>query len=169
MRNVVWAVGAAVLLSGCSTDDEQEKLKVLYAHTKHYHKQLLKTEKIQLYRENETAVMLSVTYLPDAKNKRGDERFIVGYYSIDEERGGEAAMRRLTLEGSVPKAVKILKKGDVRLKEIPFVTEWNHIFLVVFPHTQKEKFDLIYEDGRYGKGVLHFAKRAKYTFVKKVF
>ena len=164
----------SLLLTGCTSKEEKALLQV-YKKEKAYHKKLLQTEKAQLYDENETKVLLTATYLytqtdvPKEKDKR-DEVFIVGLYMEDEESAHfNAEDFNLTLNGKTPKHVRILKKSDIRLKNIPFITEWGDYFEVVFPHTSSARFDLVVDSNTYGMKKLHFAKKAKYVFSKEAF
>jgi hypothetical protein len=164
----------SLLFAGCSSKEEKALLQV-YNKEKVYHKKLLQTEKIQLYDSNETKVLLTATYIfeqSDVKKEddRRDEVFIVGFYIEDETvRDLLAEDFNLTLNGTLPKSVKVLKRSDKRLKKIPLVTEWGDYFEVVFPHTQSTKFDLVFSSEMYGKKKLHFAKKAKYVFTKEAF
>jgi hypothetical protein len=171
MRSILWSVTLAALLAGCTTK-EQSKLLEHYEAKKNYHKQLLKTEKVQLYDGNLTKVMLTATYLnaqtPSNENNES-ERFIVGLYVDDDLQEQEAFDFNLTLNGHAPTSIVPLKKRDPRLEEISFVADWSQFFLITFPHTDATRFDLLFESEQYGKGVLHFAKKAKYTFTKKAF
>lgn len=164
----------SLLLAGCSSKDEKALLQV-YNKEKVYHKKLLHTEKAQLYDGNETKVLLTATYLytqtnlPKDEDKR-DEVFIVGLYMEDEEVAHFTAEDfNLTLNGKTPKSVKILRKSDKHLKNIPFITDWGEYFEVVFPHTFSAKFDLVFDSETYGVKKLHFAKKAKYVFTKEAF
>jgi hypothetical protein len=174
-RKTVWTLCLlSLLFAGCSSKEEKALLQV-YNKEKVYHKKLLQTEKIQLYDSNETKVLLTATYIfeqSDVKKEddRRDEVFIVGFYMEDETvRDLLAENFNLTLNGTLPKSVKVLKRSDKRLKEIPLVTEWGDYFEVVFPHTQSTKFDLVFSSEMYGKKKLHFAKKAKYVFTKEAF
>jgi len=170
MRNIVGGVCTVLLLWGCGMDTEQKKLMAQYEHEKRYHSQLLKTEKIQLHQGDETKALLTATYLAPSDKERhlkNDEVFIVGFYT-DEENEHLSALQ-LSLDGVKPKSILPLNEKDPRLKEISFVIPWNRFFLVTFPHMEKEKFDLTFYSGTYGEGVMHFAKRAKYTFTQKAF
>ncbi|KYJ87010.1 hypothetical protein [Sulfurovum riftiae] len=164
----------SLLFAGCSSKEEKALLQV-YNKEKTYHKKLLQTEKVQLYDDNETQVLLTATYLfeqSDVKKEddKRDEVFIVGFYMEDETvRDHLTEDFNLTLNGTLPKSVKVLKRSDKRLKEIPFVTAWGNYFEVIFPHTTSTKFDLLFSSKVYGKKKLHFAKKAKYVFTKEAF
>jgi len=165
---------AILLFSGCTSKNEKALMHV-YNTEKMYNKKLLHTEKAQLYDGNETKVLLTATYLfsqTDIKKEddKRDEVFIVGLYMEDETAQNLLSEDfNLTLNGTMPKSVKILKNSDRRLKDIPLVTEWGEYFEVVFPHTPKSRLDLVFDSRIYGKSVLHFAKKAKYVFTKEVF
>ena len=58
---------------------------------------------------------------------------------------------------------------DEQLKDISFVSEWGSYYLVTFPHVSSRKLTLVLDSEEYGKGVLHFAKVAKYVLTKKSF
>ncbi|MCF6205702.1 MAG: hypothetical protein L3J47_02240 [Sulfurovum sp.] len=171
MRMIAWAVVSAALLTAC-TNTEQEALLSQYQKNRHYHKQLLKTEKVQLYDGNLTKVALTATYLNPASSEQNateDERFIIGLYMEDAlEKSGHYDFN-LSLNGEAPKEVLPLAHTDSRLKDLSFISEWNHYFLVTFPHISKNRFKLVFESETYGKGELDFAKKAKYIFSKKAF
>jgi len=171
MRAILTSITLAALLSGC-TNKGQTELLTHYEKNKHYHKELLKTEKVQLYENNLTKVALTATYLDSSyadQNSTNDERFIIGLYVDDEIERNNAFDFNLTLNGMEPKSIVPLKHTDKRLKDISFVSDWSNYFLVTFPHVSAKRFKLVFESDTYGKGVLDFAKRAKYTFTKKAF
>lgn len=163
---------AIVLLLGCTSKSEKDLMES-YNQKLSYHKQLQKTEKIQLYQDNETKVMLTATYLytPNFENNdTRDEAFIVGLHLDDEaSRNINSSEYSLTLNGEIPKEVKELSSDDARLKDISFVTDWGSYYLVTFPHVSNKKITLVFESSLYGKGQLHFAKVAKYVLNKEVF
>jgi len=164
----------SLLLLGCSSKEEKALLQVCNKE-KQYHKKLLQTEKSQLYSGNETKVLLTATYFfeqTDIKKEDDtrDEIFIVGLYMEEmKTENFEVGDFNLTLNGTLPKSVKILEHSDKLLKKIPLVTEWGNYFEVVFPHMKTERFDLVFESKIYGKGKLYFAKKAKYVFSKEAF
>ena len=172
MRNIILTLSAIALLLGC-TSKEEKALMQAYEKNKSYHKQLQKTEKIQLYDGLVTKVLLTATYLYEPnyqKDDKRDETFIVGVYLEESEiQTFNQEGFSLTLNGNMHKSIKKLEKGDKRLKNISFVSEWSHFYLVTFPHTSSKSFKLIFKSDRYGEGELHFAKVAKYVLTKKVF
>lgn len=163
---------AIVLLVGC-TSKKQEDLMQAYNEKINYHKQLQKTEKTQLYQDHETKVMLTATYLYTQnfeKNDTRDEVFIVGLHVNNESYGNlNSSEYKLTLNGQVPKEIETLQLNDERLKDLSFVTDWASYYLVTFPHEPSKKITLVFESKLYGKGILHFAKVAKYVLNKEVF
>lgn len=173
MRNNFYICICTLLLLGCTTKEEKSLMKH-YNKEIQYHKQLLKTEKIQLYDENITKVMLTATYLHknNLKTKNNsNENFIVGIYADETTEpffltNSEYTLR---LNGHLPKKIKLLKKGDKLLKNISFVSEWSSFYFVEFPHIAKDSLTLKLNSPMYGKGSLHFAKVAKYTLHKKVY
>lgn len=73
-------------LSGCTTSKEKALMQS-YQQKVDYHKQLQKTEKIQLFENNATKAVLTATYLYEPNFKkydRRDEQFIVGVHLEDE-------------------------------------------------------------------------------------
>jgi len=168
MRTIGWAVAVAVLLSAC-TQTEQTQLLSQYEKKKHYHKQLLKTEKVQLYDGNLTKIALTATYLSDS-NRTDDERFVIGLYvEDDDQHGNDVYDFNLTLNGKAPNDVQPLAHTDGVLKDISFVSNWNHFFLVTFPHVPNDRLTLVFESKKYGRGELYFARKAKYVFTKQAF
>ena len=172
MRNTILVFSAMALLAGC-TSKEEKALMQAYEKHKSYHKQLQKTEKIQLYDGNITQVMLTATYINEQtadKEYKPDEVFVVGIY-LEESEGVsfEQAGYSLTLNGNVPKSITDLKEGDPLLKDISFVSDWSYFYLITFPHVSNKSFKLIFKSELYGQGELHFAKVAKYVLTKEAF
>ncbi len=171
MRNIMWMVGIAVLLLGC-TSKEQKELMKSFEKEKIYHQNLQKTEKTQLYDGEVTKAMLTATYLftkSEDKNDIRDEKFIVGVYV--EEGNDESFVNKgytLTLNGNAPKSIERLNKNNSLLKEISFNSDWSQFYLITFPHTQSKSFKLIFQSDIYGKGELNFAKISKYVLSGKV-
>lgn len=158
-----------VLLLGC-TSKEEKALMQSYTKKINYHKQLQKTEKIQLYENNVTKVMVTATYLYTQtlnKNDTRDEVFIVGIHLENE--ASEELNYSLLLNGIEAKEVRELSTDDARLKELSFISEWGEYYLVTFPHVKSKRVTLVFESERYGKGKLYFAKVAKYILTKQAF
>lgn len=172
MRTMTAALLLVLLLAGCTTK-EQIKLEQSYEKEKDYHAKLIKTEKAQMYEDGLTKVVLTATYLNEqnaSENaKQPDERFIVGLYVDENVDNSQLNDFNLTLDGTPPKAIVLLKAHDPRLKMLSFKAPWNHFFLVTFPYTSKQRFKLIFESKVYGKKTLDFAKKAKYTFTHTAF
>ncbi len=172
MRNIILTLSAIALLVGC-TSKEEKVLMQAFETNKSYHKQLLKTEKTQLYDGNITKAMITATYINGQiidKEYKPDEVFVVGI-SLEESEdvSFEEAGYSLTLNGNAPKSITVLKEDDLLLKDISFVSEWSYFYLVTFPHVSKKSFKLIFASELYGKGELHFAKVAKYVLTKEAF
>ncbi len=172
MRDIILTLASIALLAGC-TSKEEKALMQAYEKNRSYHKQLLKTEKTQLYDGNITKAMLTATYINEQstdKEYKPDEVFIVGI-SLEKSEGVsfEEEGYSLTINGNAPKSISILKEGDPLLKDISFVSEWNYFYLVTFSHSSGKSFKLIFESDRYGKGELYFAKMAKYVLTKEAF
>jgi hypothetical protein len=73
-------------LAGC-TSPKEKALMESYQKNVDYHKQLQKTEKIQLYENNLTKLVLTATYLYKPNFKKFDQRdeeFIIGVHIEDE-------------------------------------------------------------------------------------
>lgn len=172
MVRVSIAFIAIVLLLGCASKKEKDLMQT-YSEEINYYKKLQKTEKTQLYHENVTKAMLTATYLYISNFEKSDTRdevFIVGIHLEDEDSQHiNTEGYALTLNGKRAKEIKALSLDDERLKEIPFVIEWGSYYLVTFPHTSSKKVTLVFESQLYGKGLLHFAKVAKYVLTKEAF
>lgn len=85
LKSGIVVIGA-VFLVGCTTKKEDALIQS-YQQNVDYHKQLQKTEKIQLFENNATKAVLTATYLyaPNyQKYDRRDEQFIVGVHLEDE-------------------------------------------------------------------------------------
>jgi hypothetical protein len=157
---------AIVLLLGCTSKSDKEIMEV-QSQKSTYHKRLQKTEKIQLYEDHQTKVMLTATYMYVRnfdQNDTRDEEFIIGVH-VNEKAFGNIKSNdyNLTLNGQVPKEISRLNRNDERLKDLSFVTGWADYYLVVFPYVSDKDLTLIYENKRYGNRTLHFAKVAKYV------
>lgn len=163
---------AIALLLGCTTKQETDFIQS-NSDEERYHKQLQKTEKIQLYQDNVTKILLTATYLYTPKLENHDTRdevFIVGFSMQDQtSKTFDSEGNSLTLNGKKPKEIKALNLNDERLKNLSFVTPWSSYYLVTFPHQSTKKLRLLFESERYGKGKLYFAKVAKYVLSKEAF
>lgn len=172
MLRMLMAIMVMTLLWGCTSKEEKALIKV-YEKNKTYHRLLQKTEKIQLYEDKVSKLLLTATYLttpPGEKLHKKDEVFLVGFYVEDEELGGlDGDNFFLTLDGKKAKSIKRLDKKSKYLKNISFNAEWNQYYLLHFPYTSKKSFHLILQSKPYGKGILYFSKVAKYVLSKKGF
>ena len=178
---------AVVLLAGCSTKEEQELLRS-YASKTSYHKHLQQTEKAEFSENNISVAMLTATYqyIPNfEKNDTRDEVFVVGVLFdnpdvskmvFDKNSSFDADTNRtltgdneylLTLDNNHAIKVLHLGKHDKRLKGISFVSEWGDYYEVTYPHSEEKQFNLVFENSKYGKETLPFAKVAKYIYTKK--
>ena len=170
MRNIVLTFSAMALLIGCSSKEEKLFIQT-YEKEKIYHHNLQKSEKIQLYNGEFTQAMLTATYLNKKiynKKNKAEERFIVGVYSDDSDAPFTQGGYSLTLNGKAPKSITLLTKEDSLLKDLSFVSEWSQFYLVTFAHVPAKSFKLLFKSDLYGKGVVYFAKVAKYTLSKKL-
>jgi len=172
---------AIALFVGCSSKEEQALMKS-YTDKIKYHKHLQQTEKTEFSDENGSIVIVTATYMytPNYdKNDLRDETFIIGvqfddsdtkhiYFDADKLENNDDAYT-VTLNGKKAKKVEKLTNSDKRLKGISFVTEWGDYYLVTYPHNRGKKFKLVLENNIYGKGMMHFAKVAKFVFTKKGF
>lgn len=172
MRNITFMVIAATFLTAC-TQKEEISLVQEFEERKAFHKNLSKTEKVQLYNlAGETKALLVATYLHTQTSNKKDERdevFIVGIYAEDGMGNDDFAKSEyaLTLNGQPPKEMQKLNYQDTRLKDISFVTEWGSYYLMTFPYVKSKSFDLVFESKNYARGTLHFAKVAKYVLIQK--
>jgi len=155
------------LLNGCQSKVEKSLFKA-YQKNINYHHQLQKTQKLQLYKNDITKLMLSVTYLQNNtyhKKDKKDEKFIINL-QIENKIDIDLALYKLLLNKKVPLTIESLKSEDKRLKDLSFTTSWSSYFLVTFPHISSKKLVMFFESKEYGKGKLHFAKVAKYVLEK---
>jgi len=158
-----------LFLVGCTTKKEDNLLKS-YTEKMNYHKELQKTEKVQLYENNETSVVFVATYKftkSFEKNDTRDEVFVVGIHT--EEEAANVYDYNVTVNEKKAKKVISLSSDDKRLKNLSFVTEWGSYYLMVFPHVKSKRVKLQFKHQEYGKGTLNFAKVAKYVFTKQGF
>jgi len=151
-------------LLGCSSK-EALVLQKSYKEQISYYKALQKTEKIQLYQDNETKIMFTATYLykPSLENNNSLENFIIGVHYEDNSTKDYS----LSLNGQKALKTQILAYTDKRLKDISFVSEWGEYSLVSFPHNEAKKEILTIQSPSYGTASLYFSKVAKYIFENK--
>ncbi len=171
MRNQLLLFAVSILMVACSSKEEQHFFKI-YEKNKVYHTKLLKTEKTKLSDANNTAALLTATYLFTETSDLNDtrpEKFVVGLYQEDEEGSFENGDYNLTLNGTAPQSFKSLSKNDPLLKTISFNSEWTSFYLFTFPHSKAKNFKLVFAHKEYGKGSLPFSKVAKYTLTKTPF
>lgn len=147
-----------LLLSGCSFRKEKVLLEE-FAKAKVYHQRLIKTEKLQFYDHNTTALLLTATYL--GETERG-EAFAVGIYREDEDApkpGGEGLQIRLN--GKPPLSIEPLSDED--MKNLPFVVKWMRHYRLTFPRTESKKLQMEIDLSDLGKkGSITFGKIPKY-------
>jgi hypothetical protein len=168
------------LFVGCSSKKEQALLDSYKQNIK-YHKYLQQTEKAELSDGNTSIAILTATYMykPNfEKNDTREEVFIVGIAFEEPEDStlnfdkksvsDDVNEYTLTLNGKKATKVVRLNENDKRLKGISFITDWGEYYEVTFPHTGK-RFSLLFENKMYGKGMLNFAKVAKFVYTKKGF
>ena len=171
-----------VLLLVACTSKKEEALLQVYTDKITYHKQLQQTEKAILHDTTASMAILTATYLFKPTSDKNDSRpevFIVAVQFDDPENKAldfqaqtleeSKAEFILTLEGTKASTVKVLAKGDERLKDISFVTPWGKYYEVTFAHTLKKQFKLLFESKSYGKSDLSFSKVAKFVYTKKGF
>jgi len=171
MLKSIWLTMLLLLTVGCSTKDK-DTLFDSFNKERAYYKDLQKTEKMQVYdNENNTTKALVVatylspkTYIEDDNSK---EVFIIGVYLEEEWDAQPGNAYTLKLDGQKPLKVELLSRNDKLLKNKAFVTEWSTYYKITFPHVSKRSFLLTFESAKYGKGQLNFAKVAKYTLEQK--
>lgn len=170
MLKSIWLIMLLLLTVGCSTKDKNT-LFDRFDKEKSYYKNLQRTEKIQLYDENNTTKALVVaTYLAPKSYKakdRSKEVFIVGVYLEEGWEDQPGSTYTLKLDGQKPLKVEPLSHSDQLLKNKVLVTEWSSYYKITFPHSSNKSMMLTFESQKYGKGQLHFAKVAKYMLEKE--
>jgi hypothetical protein len=169
---VLFLVVVAVLMVGCASNEEKALVETFKKELS-YSKNLLKTEKAQFLDENNiTKVLLTATYLyaiSSEKIDKRDEEFVIGLQFEDENTSFESSDFTLKLDNNESKNLVKLEVEDERLKGISFVSKWGEYYLLTFKHTEKTKFNLVFESETYGMRTLHFAKKAKYVYTKTGF
>ncbi len=172
MHNIIWLISIVFLLSGCSSKEEKAFL-TQYEKKLSYHKELQKTEKLQLYSsENITQLLVLATYITDNTDNtlKGSEKFIIGIESDSEEiLTLNSKEYYFMLNKMKPTSITMLNSDDNRLKNISFTSSWSRYYLVTFNHIKNKRLTLDIESTFYGKGALHFAKVAKYILSNKVY
>ena len=173
-----WVVIA--LLVGCSSKEEQA-LVDSYTKKNTYHKNLQRTEKVELYDGNASVAMLTAThiYTPNfEKNDTREEVFIIAVSFEEPEisrlrfdiKSKDAGEDEYVLTLNKKKATKVLHldASDKKLEHVSFVTGWGEYYEVKFPHVGT-KFSLEFSNPNYGKGKLKFSKIPKFVYTNKGF
>lgn len=181
MVRFVFMIIVIPLILGCSSKKEDQLMEA-YTQNISYHKHLQHTEKTELYEDNKSVAILTATYLYAnnfEKNDTRPEKFIVGVTFENPEEDvldfrkksmqNSANHYSLSLNNTYATKVEKLDFDDRRLKSISFVTEWGEYYEVTFPHINSQRFSLVFSHPIYGKGVLQFAKKAKFVYTKKGF
>lgn len=170
MLKSIWLIMLLLLTVGCSTKNK-DALFDSFKKDRIYYKNLQKTEKLQLYDEdNITKALVVATYLAPKEKEienRSQEVFIVGVYLEEEWEDKPGGAYTLKLDGKKPVKIEPISRSDRSLKNQSMITEWSTYYRVTFPHVPKNSFMLTFESKKYGKGQLHFAKVAKYTLEKE--
>jgi len=189
MVRYIFLVSLMLLFMGCSSKGEIAMSKSLEQMSS-LGKVMQKTEKISINDGNETKVFLTATYLNGQESlvdekKRVREKFVIGLYLADDanpvnlinadqnltinipypesekEFSREEKKKRSKGLDKLPLLVKKLSLDDPMLKNIPMVNSWSSYFYVEFPHSEKEKFALTYQNKIYGKIPMKKKKDAK--------
>ena len=181
MFKIFFILISVVLFIGCASQREQALLKSYHDNIE-YHKHLQQTENAELKEGEQTMGMLTATYMfrPNFdKNDTRDEVFLMGVQLEDENAtinfkqkstsNTDEQVYTLTLNGSHAIKVKSLSPTDKRLKELSFVTGWNHYYEVTFANTKSKSFNLSFANPRYGVSLLNFSKVARFVYTKKGF
>jgi len=136
-----------------------------------YHKQLLKTEKLEIRNSEGVRVLVTATYVNHHSEKK-NESFIVGIYSEDSMNDVNTTKAygsdfTLTLNGKKPLKVKALAKSDPKVKNLSFISDWTRIYYFQFPYVASKKMTLKFKGGTYGNGSLIFYKIPRYRLLRK--
>jgi len=171
------------LFLGCSmTHKEHESqaksdLSQVFSNDETYHRSLVNTQKAQLGTAMETKALLTATYLnPVFMSKKVDEQkfaskmndgeyFFIGVYIIDsQEHVFNAEGYSLTLNGFEPLEVIQVDTNNPLYNKMPMVDTWSSYYKVKFKKSPKDNFSLIFENDRFGKDILNYAKGEKALF-----
>jgi len=182
MYRKVLLLASVLVVLGCSEKNEecgfQDKsdFEQLFTRDEVYHKALMNTQKAQLMASFETKALLTATYLnPVFKNRpckkrfkdelKDGEYFFVGVYIPNSGKNKfNTKGYSLTLDGKRPIEVKKLDKDDPLRYEMPMVDNWSTYYKVKFKKTNKNNFNLIFENDRFGRDILNFSKGQKPLF-----
>ena len=182
------------LFLGCSSKNESS-MKRTFDKNIAKHTKLQKSEKIKISLNEEVKVAITATYLNSKESLHDEknsihEKFIVGIYQSGDIYGVgfSSNEQNITLNIDYPKTDKELTKEEERIRRrgynalplisrelshsdpilsnIPLVNSWTQYYLLEFPHTNRDKFVLIYQNRQLGrtKHQLSFAKSAKYLY-----
>ena len=189
MFRELFLIGMIIFFTGCSSKNEKHMDKS-FGKVSDFGAGMQKTENIKLSEDSEVKIFLTATYLNgeesvlDEDNKI-KEKFVVGLYQSGDVNltGLINADQNLTINIKYPKSdkvftraekierkkgidrlpvtVKKLSLGDPLLKNVPLVNTWSSYYYVEFPHTEREKFALTYQNKVYGKKPMKKSKKKK--------
>lgn len=142
-----------------------------FKNEQQYHKQLLKTEKLEIKNSEGVRVLLTATYANRSSNKK-NESFIVGIYAEDgigDENTTTSYGRDFTLllNGKKPIKAKQLERNDPKVKNLSFISDWTRIYYFQFPYVASNKMLLKFKSQMYGSGSLYFYKVPRYRLMRK--
>ena len=189
MLRELFLIGTIILFAGCSSKEEN-RMNRSFGKVSDFGAGMQKTENIRLSEDGEVKIFLTGTYLNSEesiadKDKKVKEKFIVGLYQTDDVNltGLINADQNLTINIKYPKSdkkftkaekiernkgvdrlpvtVRKLSLNDPLLKNVPLVNTWNSYYYVEFPHTERKKFTLTYQNKVYGKKKKKKSKKKK--------
>ena len=170
MNKVLYVIPVLFLLSGCTSKNEKNLIHD-FKKEQQYHKQLLKTEKLEIKNSEGVRVLLTATYANRSSNKK-NESFIVGVYAEDgigDENTTTSYGRDFTLSLNGKKPIKAiqLERNNPKVKNISFISEWTSVYELQFPYMTSKKMVLKFNSGVYGNGSLIFYKIPRYRLMRK--
>ena len=171
MKSLFCILSILFLLTACTSKGEKSLMESFHKESQ-YHKHLLRTEKLEINRDQQVKVLLTATYLnEDPLKKKEDERFVVGIYTEDfgDENTTEDSKDHftITLNGKKPKFTKKISKDAPQAKNISFVSDWTKLYYLKFPNSESDTLELRFKNKYYGDGVLQFYKKPRYVLMKK--
>jgi hypothetical protein len=159
MKKLLLYISSVLFLINCSSQNIE-----LLSQNIDYKQKLIKTQKAILYKDNQTKVILTATYINSFDDiDSSDEKFIITLYINEDNANHWDRTYHITLNGKKPKSITKLKSSDKLLSNISFKNEWKNYFLIRFPHTNAQQMYMIFGNEKQ-EIKLYFTKKAKYIY-----
>lgn len=158
-----------VLLLGCSSK-ENDRLMETYSQKSHSYKMLQKTEKLQFKENNETTLLLTVSYINTQilmNDDVSDEIFLLGIYSDKKEMKSLPYKDfEITLKNLMTKEEKITYKKQKFLKEDLRIKVSKKVKVKKVKYVKPKDIQLVSKDSPYLKDISFVSDWSQFYLIK---